>query len=216
MSSTVKLQDPRTRFPQPPFPQDQQDAPGEDALTPPADHGQTSYTGHGRLEGRAALITGADSGIGRAVALCFAKEGADILFTCLPEEQADADETVRLVEAVGRKAVAMPGDIRKKDFCKQLVEATVKEFGRLDILVNNAAFQRTHKKLDEIPEDEFDATFRTNVYGTFFMTQAALPHMKPGGSVINTCSIQAYEPSKELVSLCGDQGCARQHDEEPG
>ena len=200
MSFPKELVDPRTRFPQPPFPQGKQDAPGEDALAPPADHGQKSYTGHGRLEGRAALITGADSGIGRAVALCFAKEGADILFTCLKEEQPDADETVRLVEAAGRKAIAIPGDIREKSFCKKLVEATVKQFGRLDILVNNAAFQRTYEKLEDIPEDEFDATFRTNVYGTFFLTQAALPHMNPGGVVLNTCSIQAYEPSPELVA----------------
>ncbi len=194
------LQDPRTRFPQPPFPQDQQDAPGEDRLKPAADHGLDSYKGYDRLLGRAALITGADSGIGRAVALCFAKEGADILFTYLPEEQADADETVRLVKAAGRRAVAIPGDIRRKAFCRELVSSTVREFGRLDILVNNAAFQRTYEKLEDIPEDEFDATFQTNVYGTFFMTQAALPQMKPGGVVLNTCSIQAYEPSKELLA----------------
>ena len=199
MSSPI-VQDPRTRFPRPPFPQDQQDAPGQDTLKPAADHGVDSYTGRDRLPGRVALITGADSGIGRAVALCFAKEGADIVFTCLPEEHKDADETVRLVESVGRKAVALPGDVREKSFCEKLVSTTIQEFGRLDILVNNAAFQRTYEKLEEIPEDTFDATFRTNVYGTFFLTQAALPHMKPGASVINTCSIQAYEPSKELLA----------------
>ncbi len=193
--------DPRDRFPRPPFPQQKVSAPGSDReLNPPADHGETSYTGHNRLQGKAALITGADSGIGRAVALLFAKEGADILFTCLPEEQADADKTVKLVEQAGRRAIAMPGDIRQKSFCQQLVDRTVKEFGKLDILVNNAAFQRTHEKLSEISEEEFDTTFRTNVYGTFFMTQAALPKMKPGGSIINTVSIEAFDPKSLLVA----------------
>lgn len=153
----------------------------------------------GRLNGRAALITGADSGIGRAVALCFAKEGADVLFTCLAEEQADADKTTELVESTGRRAIAVPGDIREKSFCKQLVERTMSEFGRLDILVNNAAFQRTYAKLEDISEEEFDATYRTNVYGAFFMTQAALPKMKPGGVILNTCSIEAYEPKGLLA-----------------
>ena len=168
-------------------------------MHPRPDHGEESYTGSGKLLGRAALITGADSGIGRAVALCFAKEGADILFTCLPEEKADADETVRLVEATGRRAVSLPGDIRQKAFCQALVEQTVSTFGRLDILVNNAAYQRSHDQLEEFTEDEFDATYRTNVYGTFFMTQAAVPKMKPGGVVLNTVSIQGYEPSETLM-----------------
>ena len=192
--------DPRKRFPAPPFAQLPQTAPGNEAkMHPRPDHGEESYTGSGKLLGRAALITGADSGIGRAVALCFAKEGADILFTCLPEERADADETIRLVEATGRRAVAVPGDIRQKAFCQQLVEQTVSTFGRLDILVNNAAYQRSHDKLEEFTEDEFDATYRTNVYGTFFMTQAAVPKMKPGGVVLNTVSIQGYEPSENLM-----------------
>ncbi len=192
--------DPRERFPKPPFPDQQQPAPGSDRqLNPPADHGETSYTGHNRLQGKAALISGGDSGIGRSVALLFAKEGADILFTCLPEEQADADKTVKLVEGTGRRAIALPGDIRQKSFCQQLVDRTVKEFGKLDILVNNAAFQRTQKKLEDISEEEFDTTYRTNVYGTFFLTQAALPKMKPGGCIINTCSIEAFMPAETLV-----------------
>src|SRR4051795_3962261 len=129
--------DPRERFPKPPFPQPEQPAPGSsNELTPPADYGEQSYKGSGRLEGRAALITGGDSGIGRAVALCFAKEGADVLFVHLPEEQKDADETVRLVKATGKKAVAVPGDIRQKSFCQTLVERTMQEFGKIDILVN--------------------------------------------------------------------------------
>jgi NAD(P)-dependent dehydrogenase (short-subunit alcohol dehydrogenase family) len=193
--------DPRHRFASPPFPQAKQDAPGSsNDLEPQADYGESSYTGSGKLSGRVGLITGADSGIGRAVALCFAKEGADILFAHLPEEADDAKETVRLVEAAGRRAVAVPGDIQAKKFCEQLVEKTLQIFGRLDVLVNNAAFQRTHEKLEEIPEDEFDITFRTNVYATFFLTQAALPKMNPGGVVLNTCSIEAYQPAESLVA----------------
>jgi NAD(P)-dependent dehydrogenase (short-subunit alcohol dehydrogenase family) len=199
-SSGARLTDPRERFAKPPFPKQQQPPPGSSReLKPPADYGETSYTGHGRLEGRAALITGAESGIGRAVALCFAKEGADILFAHLKEETADADETVRLVEAAGRRAVAVPGDIRKREFCRKLVDQMLARFGRLDILVNNAGYQRTYEKLEDIPEDDFDATFRTNVYGTFFLTQAALPRMEPGGSIINTVSIETYTPEPSLA-----------------
>lgn len=192
-------EDPRERFAKPPFPSQKQPAPGSaEALDPPADYGEKSYTGHDRLHGRAALITGGDSGIGRAVALCFAKEGADVLFAHLKEERADAEETIRLVEGCGRRAVALEGDVRQKSFCRTLVERTQKEFGRLDILVSNAAFQRTYEKLEDISEEEFDTTFRTNVYGTFFVTQAALPVMKPGGSILITCSIQSYTPSESL------------------
>ena len=196
------LQDPRERFAKPPFPQRKQSGSGSAAeLDPPADYGESTYKGFGRLTGRVALITGADSGIGRAIALCMAKEGADILFGFLAgndEEQRDAGETVRLVEAVGRKAISFPGDIREKTFCTALVDRAIKEFGRLDILVNNAAYQRTYGELADIPEDEFDTTFKTNVYGTFFLTQAAYAVMKPGGVVINSCSIQAYEPDDVL------------------
>lgn len=199
-SPSTEPQDPRSRFPKPPFEnQKQVPAPGsEEDLNPKADHGETSYQGHGRLQDRAALISGADSGIGRAVALCFAKEGADILFTYLKEEQKNADQTIQLIEATGRRAIAIPGDIRQKFFCKELVDRTVSEFGRLDILVNNAAFQRTYEKLEDIPEDEFDTTFRTNVYGAFFLTQAALPKMKPGGVILNTCSIETFTPAEQL------------------
>jgi NAD(P)-dependent dehydrogenase (short-subunit alcohol dehydrogenase family) len=192
--------DPRERFPKPPFPEQQQPAPGSSrVMDPQPQHGENTYSGCGRLQGRAALISGADSGIGRAVAVCFAKEGADVVFTCLPEEQKDADETVRLVENVGRRAIAVPGDIRQKTFCRQLIDRTVKEFGALDILVNNAALQRTYEKIEDISEDEFEATFRTNNFGTFFLTQAAVPRMKPGGVILNTCSIQAFEPSDSLI-----------------
>lgn len=202
-ASPVELQDPRERFAKPPFPQPKQTGTGSsNELDPPADYGETTYQGHGRLEGRAALITGADSGIGRAVALCFAKEGADVVFAFLEgdkDEQKDAEETVRLIQATGRKAIAVPGDIREKIFCKSLVDRALAEFGRLDILVNNAAFQRTYEELADIPEEEFDRTYRTNVYGTFFLTQAALAEMKPGGVILNTCSIEAFEPKDELA-----------------
>lgn len=192
--------DPRERFPKPPFPQMEQEPPGNsNELDPSPDYGEQSYKGYGRLEGRAALITGGDSGIGRAVALCFAKEGADILFVHLPDEQQDADETVRLVKATGRKVAAVAGDLRQKPFCQSVVNQTIQEFGKIDILVNNAAYQRTYDKLEDIPEDEFDTTYRTNVYSAFFLTQAALPKMKPGGSIINTCSIEAYEPKNQLA-----------------
>jgi NAD(P)-dependent dehydrogenase (short-subunit alcohol dehydrogenase family) len=199
----VEPRDPRDRFAKPPFPQGKQTGSGSsNKLDPPADYGESTYKGHDRLIGRSALITGGDSGIGRAVALCFAKEGADILFTFLDgdaDEQKDAEETIRLVEATGRKVVAVPGDIRQKSFCQELVKRTIEEFGRLDLLVNNAAFQRTYKELADIPEEEFDRTYRTNVYGTFFLTQAALPAMKPGGVILNSCSIEAFVPKDELA-----------------
>lgn len=197
---TATLVDPRERFPKPPF-EEQKEVPppgSDEDLTPRADYGETSYIGYGRLTGRVALITGADSGIGRAVAVCFAKEGADVVFTCLLEEQKDADETVRLVQAAGRRAVAYPGDIQQKTFCAALVNRAIEEFGRLDILVNNAAYQRTYEKISDIPEREFETTFRTNVFGPFFMMQAAIEVMKPGGVVINTVSIESFMPDQQL------------------
>lgn len=202
-TAIAEPKDPRELYAKPPFPQGKQSGSGSAAeLDPPAEYGEITYKGFGRLIGRVALITGGDSGIGRAVALCYAKEGADILFTSLAgdaDEDRDAAETVRLVQAVGRKAISFPGDLREKTFCKALVDRALEEFGRLDILVNNAGYQRTYGDLADIPEDEFDRTFRTNVYGTFFLTQAAYAVMKPGGVVINSCSIQAYEPGEELA-----------------
>ena len=216
-SSTKELVDPRERFPRPPFAQLKMAAPGsEGKMHPHPDHGEESYTGSGKLLGRAALITGGDSGIGRAIALCYAKEGADILFTCLPEEKADADETVRLVEATGRRAVALPGDIRQKAFCQHLVEQTVSTFGRLDILVNNAAFQRSCDKLEDFTEEDFDATFRTNVYGTFFMSQAAIPKMKPGGVGHQHRVHPRLRSVRESAAIRLHQGGADQHDQDPG
>jgi NAD(P)-dependent dehydrogenase (short-subunit alcohol dehydrogenase family) len=199
--------DPRSINPEPPFPEQEQELPGLDAeMQPEADHGQDSYRGCGRLTGKAALITGGDSGIGRAVAIAFAREGADMLISYLPVEETDARETARWVEEAGRKAVLAPGDISDPEVCRSLVQRAVDELGRLDILVNNAAHQRTFDSLEEIPEDDIEHTFRTNILAMFYLSQAAVPHMKPGASIINTTSIQAYQPSPELLSYATTKG----------
>ena len=169
-------------------------------LNPSADHGEESYVGTGKLKGRAAIVTGADSGIGRAVAIAFAKEGADVLLSYLPEEEPDAADVVAVIEKAGRKAVKLPGDIRKLEYCQALVVAALKEFGRLDVVVNNAGFQMTHDKLEDVPLDEVKRTFDTNIFGTFALTQAALKELKPGASILNTTSIQAYQPGENLVA----------------
>jgi len=193
--------DPRDEGPKPPFPDQKQSHPGTvRRLDPPADHGESSYIGTGRLLGQVAIITGADSGIGRATAIAFAKEGADIVLSYLPEEEKDALEVSIAIHEMGRKAVRLPGDIGSIDYAQALVAAAIKEFGHLDILVNNAGFQMTHDSIEEIPAEEFEHTFRTNVFGTFFLTQAALPKMKPGASIINTTSIQAFEPGEQLIA----------------
>ncbi|QKZ13204.1 SDR family oxidoreductase [Spirosoma sp. KUDC1026] len=199
----TQLQDPRHQYPAPPYPQEDQDHPGSDAkMTPTADHGETSYKGSGRLAGRKALITGGDSGIGRAVAIAFAKEGADVMISYL-SEQKDANETVRQVEAAGQKAVAVMGDIQDEAHCKELVQQAVDEFGQLDILVNNAAFQMNHDSFLELPSDEFEKTYRTNVFAMFYLCKAAVPVMKPGSSIINTASIQAYMPEPSILAYAG-------------
>jgi hypothetical protein len=169
-------------------------------MTPQADHGEKSYAGNGRLQDKAAIITGADSGIGRAVAIAFAREGADLVLSFLPEEEDDARETERWVKDAGRKAVLQPGDVGKKRYCEKLVETATKKLGKLDILVNNAGFQRTYDDIADLPEEEFERTFRTNVFGTFFLSQAAAGVLPKGGSIINTCSIQAFEPSANLLA----------------
>ncbi|KAA9349229.1 SDR family oxidoreductase [Larkinella humicola] len=168
-------------------------------MAPQADHGETSYQGSGKLTGRKALITGGDSGIGRAVALAFAREGADVLISYLSEDQ-DAQQTVRLVEEAGQKGIAVRGDIQEESHCRQLVQWAIDEFGQLDILVNNAAFQMEHTSFLDISTQEFDQTFRTNVYALFYLCKAAMPHLKPGASIINTSSIQAYQPEPSLLA----------------
>lgn len=192
--------DPRELGPKPPFPEQKQPHPGTlRALDPPPDHGEKSYAGSGKLKGRAAIVTGGDSGIGRAVAIAFAREGADVLISYLPEEELDAKETAAVVTGAGRKAVQVAGDIGEAATAQKLVAAALKEFGRLDIVVNNAGFQMAHKRLDEISLEELEHTFRTNVFGTFLLTQAALKQLKPGAVILNTTSIQAYDPSEQLV-----------------
>jgi NAD(P)-dependent dehydrogenase (short-subunit alcohol dehydrogenase family) len=169
-------------------------------LNPSADHGEESYIGTGKLKGCAAIVTGADSGIGRAVAIAFAKEGADVVLSYLPEEEPDAAEVVATIEHAGRKAVKLPGDIREPEYSRKLVSTALKEFGRLDIVVNNAGFQMAQEKLEDVSVDEAKRTFDTNILGTFLLTQAALKELTPGASILNTTSIQAYQPSENLVA----------------
>lgn len=174
--------------------------PGLDAkLSPHADHGEDTYRGTGRLEGRKALITGGDSGIGAAVAIAFAREGADVAISYLDAEQVDAEHVRDVIEAAGRKAVLLPGDIRDREFCVELVERAAEELGGLDILVNNAGNQVYAKELEDIEDAEFDKTFQTNVYAMYWITKAALPHLEPGSTIINTTSVQAYSPSPILL-----------------
>jgi NAD(P)-dependent dehydrogenase (short-subunit alcohol dehydrogenase family) len=206
MSTEPMMERPQELGDKPPFPEQPQDPPGIEAkMTPRPDYGEESYRGHGRLEGKAALITGGDSGIGRAVALTYAREGADVLISYLNEEE-DARETVRAVEAAGRKAVAMAGDIGDEAHCQALVRRTVKEFGHLDILVNNAAFQMSHEGLADLPSDEIEKTFRTNILAMFYLSKAALPHLREGGAIINTASVQAYQPSPSLLAYATTKG----------
>jgi NAD(P)-dependent dehydrogenase (short-subunit alcohol dehydrogenase family) len=201
-----ETQDPKDQGPQPPFPKQQQQPPGTEAqMQPQADHGEESYRGTGRLAGKAAIVTGGDSGIGRAVALAFAREGADVLISYLNEEQ-DAEESCRLVRDAGRKAVAVAGDISQEEHCRQLIDRAFREFGKLDILVNNAAFQRTYQDIQEISAEEWDYTFRTNIYAMFYLCKAALPRMSEGGAIINVASIQAYQPSPNLLAYASTKG----------
>jgi len=200
------VKDPREKGPQPPQPPQWQPFPGSDAeMTPYADHGEKSYQGHGKLTGRVALITGGDSGIGRAVAIAFAREGADVVISYLNEDK-DAQETARLVTEAGRKAVLEPGDISDESRCQQIVERTVKAFGRLDILVNNAAFQMSRPDISDISTDEWRRTYGANVDAMFFLCKAAVPHMKPGASIINTSSVQAYQPDAVLLAYASTKG----------
>ncbi|MET7276247.1 SDR family oxidoreductase [Streptomyces flaveolus] len=194
-------QHPVEQHPQPDFPSQDQPHPGwTGPMDPPPDHGEDSYRGSGRLTGRKAVITGGDSGIGRAVALAFAREGADVLFTHLDSEKEEAAETVRWVEQAGRRAVPLPVDIREEDNCRALVGRAVEEFGRIDILVNNAAYQMSQPDgIEAISTEQFDRVMRTNLYGMFWVTKHAVPHIPQGGSVINSASVQAYKPSPHLL-----------------
>ncbi|QGQ18060.1 SDR family oxidoreductase [Cellulomonas sp. JZ18] len=202
MADQTTNQDPRSQYPGPESQTGETiEPPGRTEEMPKEpDHGEQTYRGSGRLEGRKALITGGDSGIGRAVAIAYSREGADVAIVYLPEEEEDAQETVRLVEEAGRKALAIPGDIRDEQFCSDLVQRTVDELGGLDILVNNAAYQMAQPgSLADITTEQLDRVFKTNLYAMFWITKAALPHLKPGSAIINTSSIQAFEPSPPLL-----------------
>ncbi|GAA2999504.1 SDR family oxidoreductase [Kitasatospora albolonga] len=201
-------QDPARRYPRPEFAPQSQPYPGlSDRMDPVPDHGERTYHGTGRLSGRVALVTGGDSGIGRAVVLAFAREGADVLFCHLADEQEDAAESVRLVEEAGRRAVAVAGDVREEGFCAELVERAVAELGGLDVLVNNAAYQQAREEgLAAISTDRFDRVMKTNVYAMFWLCQAALPHLRPGSSIINTASVQAYRPEPHLLDYAASKG----------
>jgi NAD(P)-dependent dehydrogenase (short-subunit alcohol dehydrogenase family) len=193
--------DPKNQGTKPEYPQPPIQRPGSiEEMRPRADHGEESYKGLGRLRGRAAIITGGDSGIGRAVAIAFAREGADVLISHLAEEQKDANDTSQWIRKAERKAVTVAGDIQDELHCVEIVERAMDEFGRVDILVNNAAFQATHESIEEFSTEEFDRTFKTNIYAMFWLCRAALPRMKPGSVILNTASIQAFHPSPTLLA----------------
>jgi NAD(P)-dependent dehydrogenase (short-subunit alcohol dehydrogenase family) len=192
--------DPKSQGPKPEFDQEKIPHPGSThEMNPKPDHGEESYKGYGRLKDRSALVTGGDSGIGRAVAIAFAREGADVLLNYLSVEENEARETARLVEAAGRKAVLMPGDLSNESFCNELIDKGVSEFGKIDTIANVAGYQMTYENLDQISTDEFDHTFKTNVYALFWLTRRALQVMKTGGAIINTASIQSYDPNPSLA-----------------
>jgi NAD(P)-dependent dehydrogenase (short-subunit alcohol dehydrogenase family) len=196
----VAKSDPTTKHPKPPFPSQTQPWPGlAGRMDPRPDHGEASYKGSGRLRGRKALITGGDSGMGRAAAIAFAREGADVAISYYPDEEPDAREVMDLIRKEGRIAVALPGDIRDEALCRRIVADAVRQLGGLDILVNNASRQQQRPSLLDITSDDFDATIKTNIYAMFWLTKAALPHLGPGSAIIQTTSEQAYDPSENLV-----------------
>lgn len=202
-------QDPKTKYPAPPFnEQKEMEAPGtEKEMHPKADHGEQSYKGSEKLKDRVAIITGADSGIGKAVAIAFAREGADIVI-CFgyEKEMEDAMDTAKWVKEAGRKSIIIHTDIRSEESCQKIIDTTLSEFGKVDILVNNAAFQMSHKTIEEIPSEDFRRTFETNVFAMFYLCKAAAPHLQPGSSIINTASVNSYEPSGILLDYAASKG----------
>ncbi len=196
---TQGLEDPTTKFPKPPFQGQSQPWPGlASQMNPRPDHGETSYKGSGRLKGRRALITGGDSGMGRAAAIAYAREGADVAINYFPSEEPDAREVIALIKAEGRKAIAIPGDLRDEAFCQRLVAEAISGLGGLDIIVNNAGRQQAHQSILDISTEQFDWTMKTNIYAPFWIIKAALPHLPPGSAIIGTTSEQAYDPSADL------------------
>lgn len=206
--SSQQFKNPHDKFPVPPFPKQEQNTPGtEEQMAPLADHGEESYIGSGKLEGKKAIITGGDSGIGKAVAIAFAKEGADVLISYLDDvEDKDAEETAEIIKKEGRNAVLVKGDIRSEEHCKEIVAKAVDAFGQIDILVNNAAFQMARESMDEISTEEWERTFDTNIKAMFFLSKAAVPHMRPGSSIINTTSVNAYSPTPVLLPYASTKG----------
>ena len=206
MPRQSETKDPREGI-KPPFEEPAQPVPGrESKMREKPDHGEGSYRGFGRLAGKAALITGADSGIGKAVAIAYAREGADVALSYLPEEEADARDTVSWIERAGRSALALPGDIREETHCRNMVERILERFRRLDILVNNAAYQMTHDSIEEFSSEDWDRTFRTNIYAMFYLAKAGMTHMPPGSAIVNTASVQAYKPSGKLLAYASTKG----------
>jgi len=196
---TARLENPVSKYPRPPFEKQTQPWPGlASKMNPRPDHGETSYKGSGRLAGRKALITGGDSGMGRAAAIAYAREGADVAINYYPTEEPDAKEVIELIQQAGRKAVAIPGDLRDESFCQSLVGQAVSALGGLDILVSNAGRQQSHESILDITTEQFDWTMKTNIYAPFWIIKAALPHLKPGSAIIGTTSVQAYDPSADL------------------
>src|SRR6267378_3180476 len=197
--SEQALQNPADKYPKPPYKKQSQPWPGlASKMDPPPDHGETSYRGSARLAGRKALITGGDSGMGRAAAIAYAREGADVAINYFPSEEPDAQEVISIIRAEGRVGVALPGDIRDETFCKKLVEDAIKGLGSLDIVVCNAARQQSRESILDVTSEDFDATMKTNIYAPFWIIKSALPHLKPGSAIIGTTSEQAYDPSPEL------------------
>ncbi|QEM09980.1 SDR family oxidoreductase [Mucilaginibacter rubeus] len=195
----TKLEDPTNKYPKPPFTEQSQEWPGlVSKMNPRPDHGETSYKGSGRLKGRKALITGGDSGMGRAAAIAYAREGADVAINYYPTEEPDARDVIELMKKEGVKAIAIPGDLRDENFCRKMVEEAVRQLGGLDILINNAGRQQSHQSILDISSDQFDWTMKTNIYAPFWTIKAALPHLLPGSVIIGTTSEQAYDPSPDL------------------
>ena len=207
--TAAPLTDPTTKYPKPPFQRQEQPWPGlASRMNPRPDHGETSYKGSGRLQGRKALVTGGDSGMGRAAAIAYAREGADVAISYYPTEEPDAKEVIDLIRREGRIAVALPGDIRDAGHCKRMVEEAVQKLGGLDILVNNAGRQQQRQSLLELTDEDLDATLKTNTYAMVWITRAALPHLKPGATIIQTTSEQAYDPSENLVDYAMTKAAA--------
>jgi NAD(P)-dependent dehydrogenase (short-subunit alcohol dehydrogenase family) len=197
----------RSKKPRPPFPEQQQEKPGfESKMDPRPSYKAPTYQPAQKLRGKVALVTGGDSGIGRAVAVLYAREGADVAIVYLPVEQSDAEETRRAVEAEGRKALLIPGDVTRPDFCREAVERTVRELGRLDLLVNNAAYQQQQSDIEDISEEQWDRTFKTNIYGYFYMAKAALRHMREGAAIVNCGSVTGLRGHKELLDYSSTKG----------